>query len=135
MDKWTKAIQSKDEMAILQAGLAFGEAIGGLRDSINEQRDNERGNVEMMGSKDLVGIDDALLAMLDRSLLNGVRRWTNQTPECDLVLHVRGFLRFSYEPDRTRTLSRSGWRDSVAPRRPARSRLDAPTAMTHASAG
>jgi LysM repeat protein len=42
MDKWTKAIQSKDEMAILQAGVAFGEAIRGLRDSIHEQRDKSK---------------------------------------------------------------------------------------------
>jgi LysM repeat protein len=42
MDKWTKAIQSKDEMAILQAGIAFGESIRGLRESIHEQRDKSK---------------------------------------------------------------------------------------------
>ncbi|HMG54697.1 MAG TPA: DUF4157 domain-containing protein, partial [Kofleriaceae bacterium] len=42
MDKWTKAIQSKNEMAIMQAGVAFGESIGGLRDSIHEQRDKSK---------------------------------------------------------------------------------------------
>jgi hypothetical protein len=42
MDAWTKAIQSKNELAILQAGFAFGEAIDGLRDSIEEHRDQAR---------------------------------------------------------------------------------------------
>jgi LysM repeat protein len=42
MDVWTKAIQSKNEMAIMQAGVAFGESIRGLRDSIHEQRDKSK---------------------------------------------------------------------------------------------
>jgi len=46
MDKWTKAIQSKNELAILQAGMAFGEAIHGLKDSIQEQRDKSKGEAQ-----------------------------------------------------------------------------------------
>jgi LysM repeat protein len=42
MDAWTKAIQSKNELAILQAGMAFGESIRGLTDSIHEQRDKSK---------------------------------------------------------------------------------------------
>jgi hypothetical protein len=42
MDAWTKAIQSKNEMAILQAGVAFGASIRGLRTAIHEQRDKSK---------------------------------------------------------------------------------------------
>jgi LysM repeat protein len=42
MDAWTKAIGTGNEGAILAAGLAFGEAIHGLRDSIHETRDKAK---------------------------------------------------------------------------------------------
>lgn len=38
MDRWTKAIQSKDERAIIEAGVAFGQTINDLRGAIHDER-------------------------------------------------------------------------------------------------
>lgn len=46
MDAWTKAIQSKNDQAIIQAGFAFGESIRGLRDSIHAERDKSKADAQ-----------------------------------------------------------------------------------------
>lgn len=46
MDAWTKAIHSKDEGAILRAGLAFGESIRDLRTSIHEHKEKAKADAQ-----------------------------------------------------------------------------------------
>ncbi|HEY0990213.1 MAG TPA: hypothetical protein VGD80_24345, partial [Kofleriaceae bacterium] len=46
LDAWTKAVNSKDDKAILQAGLALGEAIDGLRKVISEEHAKAKKDAE-----------------------------------------------------------------------------------------
>ncbi|HEY5933046.1 MAG TPA: LysM peptidoglycan-binding domain-containing protein, partial [Kofleriaceae bacterium] len=46
MDAWTKAIGSKNEEAILKAGLAFGESIRDLRTSIHEHKEKAKADAQ-----------------------------------------------------------------------------------------
>ena len=46
MDRWTQAVRSGDERAILDAGIAFGEAINGMRSSIEEHRNQAKQEAE-----------------------------------------------------------------------------------------
>lgn len=42
LEAWTAAVNSKDERAIVAAGVAFGDALEGLRGSINAERDRRK---------------------------------------------------------------------------------------------
>ncbi len=59
LDRWTAAVRSKNELAIVEAGKAFGDAINDMRADIQADRDKAKAEAQAkLGAGEDLGVDD-----------------------------------------------------------------------------